>query len=127
MDRQRIGKEAEQAALQYLQRQGLLLIQQNYLCRLGEIDLIMQDQQQLVFIEVRKRSHRAWGGAVASVDYHKQQRLIKTANLFLSQHRQHRDKTCRFDVIAFESDSCISSGDSCPIWYKDAFRPEATF
>ena len=127
MDRIRIGKDAEQQALHYLWHQGLQLITQNYLCRFGEIDLIMLDNRQLVFVEVRSRSHSHWGGATASVDPRKQRKLIKAAGLFLSQQQQFSNLPCRFDVIAFESDKGISSGDSCPIWYKDAFRPEATF
>ena len=127
MDRTRIGKDAEQQALYYLKHQGLQLVTSNYLCRFGEIDLIMLDNRQLVFIEVRSRSHRHWGGATASVDQRKQRKLIKAAGLFLSQQQQFSHSPCRFDVIAFESDSSNSSGDSCPIWYKDAFRPEATF
>ena len=127
MDRQQIGKDAEQKALAYLKRQGLKLISQNYHCRFGEIDLIMQDKEQLVFIEVRSRRHRNWGGAVLSVDVHKQKKLIKTASYFLSQQKSSNLPVCRFDVIAFEANRENGSGDSCPIWYKDAFRPEATF
>lgn len=127
MDRQQIGRDAEQRALSYLIQKGLKLINRNYHCRFGEIDLIMQDKEQLVFIEVRSRRHRHWGGAGLSVDFRKQKKLIKTASYFLSQQKSSNLPVCRFDVIAFEANKDNGSGDSCPIWYKDAFRPEATF
>lgn len=127
MDRQQIGRDAEQRALNYLIQKGLKLINRNYHCRFGEIDLIMQDKEQLVFIEVRSRRHSHWGGAGLSVDLRKQKKLIKTASYFLSQQKSSNLPVCRFDVIAFEANKDNGSGDSCPIWYKDAFRPEATF
>ena len=127
MDRQQIGKDAEKKALAYLKKQKLKLINHNFSCRFGEIDLIMTDHEQLVFIEVRQRSHAHWGGASHSVDKRKQQKLIKTAAYFLSRNSRYNNTTCRFDVIAFEANTSDRSGDSCPIWYKDAFRPEATF
>ena len=127
MDRQKIGKDAEQNALNYLKKQGLKLIEKNYRCRFGEIDLIMSHNNHLVFVEVRSRRHQQWGGASSSVDYHKQKKLIKTAGYFLSQQKSSNLPICRFDVVAFEANKDNGSGDSCPIWYKDAFRPEATF
>ncbi|SER17457.1 putative endonuclease [Amphritea atlantica] len=127
MDRQQIGRDAEQRALDFLRKNGLKLINRNYQCRFGEIDLIMRDRKQLVFVEVRSRRHSNWGGAGLSVDYHKQKKLIKTASYYLSQQKSGNLPVCRFDVIAFEANRDNGSGDSCPIWYKDAFRPEATF
>ena len=127
MDRQMIGKDAEQKALKFIEQQGLNIITTNYHCRLGEIDLIARDKKTLVFIEVRARSHQQWGGASASVDSRKQRKIIKAAAHFLSKHQAYRDSACRFDVIAFEAKPHSGTGDSCPVWYKDAFRPEATF
>lgn len=127
MDRQQIGKDAEQSALHYLMQQGLKLIERNYHCRFGEIDLIMRDKDQLVFVEVRSRRYRQWGGAGLSVDFRKQKKLIKTASYFLSQQKSSNLPICRFDVVAFEANQGNGSGDSRPVWYKDAFRPEATF
>lgn len=127
MDRQQIGKDAEQRALRYLKQQGLKLVKQNFHCRFGEIDLIMRDRDQLVFVEVRSRRYQQWGGAGLSVDFRKQKKLIKTASYFLSQQKSSNLPICRFDVIAFEANQDHGSGDSRPVWYKDAFRPEATF
>lgn len=116
MDRHQTGKDAEQSAKRFLCQQGLTLITQNYHCRWGEIDLIMQHRNELVFIEVRLRRHQSYGGAALSVDLRKQRKIIKTAQHYLQQHKS--DKYCRFDVIAFEG----SAASLVPIWYKDAFR-----
>ncbi len=83
------GAFAEQQAREYLTMQGLQWIDSNYHCRMGEIDLIMQDQYCLVFVEVRARTSIAFGGALASVTYRKQQKLIKTAMLYLSVNKLH--------------------------------------
>jgi putative endonuclease len=99
---QRDGEIGENLALQYLQRQGLSLLQRNFRCKGGEIDLVMQDQSGLVFVEVRKRGSSAFGGAAASVTARKQARLILAAQLFLQRYRT--PPACRFDVIAIDGD-----------------------
>jgi len=112
------GKEAELAAIKWLKEQQLALIETNYHCRFGEIDIIMQDGDMLVFIEVRLRSNAKFGGAASSVTHSKQQKVITTAKHFLMCHTQYAKHHCRFDVIAYET----SSVQGCPVWYKDAFR-----
>ncbi|GGO82555.1 UPF0102 protein [Marinobacterium nitratireducens] len=119
MDRQASGRAAEDRALQWLLQQGLRLIERNYRCRLGEIDLIMEDRDCLVFVEVRKRGHGSRVSAEASVDARKQQKLIHAANLYLSRYPRRASQPCRFDLIALASDSERAT----PLWYKDAFRP----
>lgn len=111
--RQAIGRHHEQAAAAYLQRQGLKLLHRNFRCRYGEIDLIFQDSDTLVFTEVRYRSQDQFGGAVASVNPGKQRRLIQAARWYLSQ--QPGTPNCRFDVIA------IGGPQSTLEWIKDAF------
>ena len=120
MDRVKIGSDAEHQAEQFLEKQGLKLIARNYRSRLGEIDLIMQNNSTLVFVEVRKRTHHKYGGAAASVDFRKQRKLIQTARFWLANNYRYQSHSCRFDVIAIESNGEIPG---C-IWYKDAFRPE---
>ena len=100
--KQRDGEIGEDLALQYLQRQGLSLLQRNFRCKGGEIDLVMQDRSGLVFVEVRKRASSAFGGAAASVTARKQARLILAAQLFLLRYRT--PPACRFDVIAIDGD-----------------------
>lgn len=106
------GEQAEATALLYLQSCGLKLVEQNFRCRMGEIDLIMLDQQTLVFIEVRYRKSSHFGGAAASIDYKKQQKLLKASQFYLLKHPV--DKPMRFDVVALE-------GNNEPNWIKGAF------
>jgi len=90
------GLQAEQLAATYLTQQGLKIVAQNYHCRFGEIDLIMQDGKTLVFVEVRLRTNSQFGSAASSITPQKQQKLILTAQHFL---QQHGDCACRFDAI----------------------------
>lgn len=90
------------------------LISQNYYCRYGEIDLIMSDQETLVFVEVRYRKHKDFGGAVASITRGKQSKLIKTAKHYLA--KLETQPYCRFDVVVYEANS------EHPEWIQDAFQ-----
>lgn len=117
-DRNR-GEWAEHLACQWLQQHGLLLIERNYRCRQGEIDIVMRDGTQLSFVEVRLRSPRGFGDAAASVDWRKQQKLQKAAAHYLAHHRQFSALSCRFDVMAAQ----VEDGDGKLRWQwiKDAF------
>lgn len=110
------GSMAETLACRYLEAQGLNLIKQNYRCRLGEVDLIMQDGQHLVFVEVRSRSDHRFGTPAETVSKIKQRRLIRTASYYLQRHSIHMP--CRFDIIA------ITLKDQRYIveWIKNAFQ-----
>lgn len=94
------GAQAEQLAARYLQQQGLSLVERNYRGRFGEIDLIMKHGTTLVFIEVRLRGNGDFGGAAASIDVHKQQRIVRTAQQYLSSLA--RIPACRFDVVLMD-------------------------
>jgi putative endonuclease len=118
MDRQTRGKDAEAKAWHWLIQQGLKPVTRNYLCKLGEIDLILVDRDTLVFVEVRYRTHKHFGGAANSVTTIKQKKIIRTAQHFLMTNNHFQQYNCRFDVIAYET----PSEENKPIWYKDAFR-----
>lgn len=96
------GFAAERMARDYLIRQGLRFRESNYRSRLGEIDLIMQDKQYLVFIEVRMRSSKIFGGAIDSITYAKRQKIIKTASCYLQRYALHEQFSSRFDVVTME-------------------------
>lgn len=106
------GLAGEDQALAYLQQQGLQLLERNFRCKGGEIDLIMQDGKVLVFVEVRVRSDGKFGGAAASVGSAKQKRLIIAAQVYLQRHTM--PPSCRFDVIAFD--------DKKMTWLKNAIE-----
>ncbi|MEM7083658.1 MAG: YraN family protein [Pseudomonadota bacterium] len=94
------GADAERAAERFLLRSGLTLTARNYHCRYGEIDLIMQHKFELVFVEVRSRRNRLFGGAASSVGHRKQRNLIQTAHHYLAYCCTDPQTPCRFDVVA---------------------------
>lgn len=113
------GYSFEERAAQWVQAQGWQILQRNYRCKLGEVDIIAEDNGQLVFIEVRSRSNRRFASAAASVDWRKQQRLLRTASLYLRNAGPRQNFPCRFDVIAF--DPRQSGQDAEPRWIRSAF------
>ena len=96
------GKLAEELALCYLQNNGLKLIQQNFHSRFGEIDLIMLDKDDLVFVEVKKRS-LSINNALESITRSKQQKLIRTAEYYWL--KLNRDVPCRFDAVVIDGNN----------------------
>ncbi|MFT6153965.1 MAG: putative endonuclease [Bermanella sp.] len=98
------GQFFEDKACAFLQQKGLTLSERNVNFPTGEIDLIMLDGPQLVFVEVRFRHNNEFGGAAASIDNRKQKKLIKTAQLYLQKKFGSRPPSCRFDVIAINGD-----------------------
>ena len=98
--RQRTGDAGEDAALAHLQQHGLTLVERNFCCRGGELDLVMRDGATVVFVEVRKRASSAFGGAADSVGPAKQARLVAAALTWLQRYRM--PPACRFDVVAID-------------------------
>lgn len=108
------GDEAEQLASEFLQRQHLVLLERNYRCRFGEIDLIMRDGMTLVFVEVRMRTSQIFGGAAASITLSKQTKLLRTARHYLTRLKSM--PPCRFDAVL------LSGSNSQELeWIKNAF------
>jgi len=112
-----VGQQAEQWASEYLHKQGLKLVSQNYHCRRGEIDLIMTDQDILVFVEVRYRKTNTFGSALESIDLKKQTKIIFTAEHYLQQKKPSFSHF-RFDVVAITGHQTNLD----IIWVKDAFQ-----
>ncbi|MDR3099964.1 MAG: YraN family protein [Paraburkholderia sp.] len=122
-ERREAGARFESHALAYLQRQRLVLLARNVYCRAGELDLVMRDRDgTLVFVEVRARTRHGYGGAAASVGWHKQQRILRAARYYLAglamraQARDALQPACRFDVVTFEGGRLT--------WLRDAFRED---
>jgi len=113
------GAAAETAAAYYLQTQGLLVLARNLRCRAGELDLVCLDGGVIVIVEVRHRATAGFGGALASVTWRKQRKLIR-ATEFLTQRRpEWRARALRFDVIAVQG---RPDGTHELDWIRDAFR-----
>lgn len=114
-----IGAEWESQAEAWLQQRGLTTVQRNFNCRRGELDLIMRDQESLVFVEVRFRKNTHFGSAAESVTTKKQQRLIVAAEFFLQKNPTLAELPCRFDVIAIEINNNTNAAEYH--WIKNAF------
>ena len=108
------GSHAEELACRFLLHQGLRLLARNYRCRRGEIDLILLDAGNLVFVEVRYRGQDRYGSGLESVDRHKQRRISLCAAHYLQQHPREASRPARFDVVAVGPDGGID-------WIRNAF------
>lgn len=115
------GIDAEDACCAYLRSQGLKLIEKNFRCGLGEIDIIMSDKNLLVFVEVRFRKNNNYGGGLESITPAKINKLRKTAELYLQQNHQY--KNARFDVVAMSknTETTPSKQDYTYNWVSNAF------
>lgn len=114
-----VGAAFEARAREFLQRQRLRFVAHNVSCRGGEIDLVMRDRDgALVFVEVRARAQRRYGGAAASIGWQKKQRIVRAAQHYLAtrSHGSRDQPACRFDVVAFDSGRLV--------WLRDAFRAD---
>jgi putative endonuclease len=119
-----IGSEAEAIACRTLEEHGYRVVERNFRCRIGELDIVARDGDVLVFVEVhgavlvfvevRSRRDDAHGHAAEAVGPRKQRRVIRAARFYLAAMRPAFDE-CRFDVVAI-------TGDAVEL-FKDAFRP----
>lgn len=113
-----VGNRAEREALHFLVREGLKPVARNFRNRGGEIDLVMLHDDCLVFIEVRYRTSTQFESPAPTVDRHKQQKIVRTAAMFIARRPRYARLAMRFDVVA------ITGGkDSTIEWLQDAFRP----
>ena len=110
----RTGDEAEALAAAHLEREGLRVVERNYRCRHGEIDLIMREGDTLVFVEVRLRTNMNFGGAAESITQKKQGKILQAARHYLAGQRKL--PPCRFDAVLLGG----LDGDTIE-WLKNAF------
>jgi len=96
--RQLLGKEGERVAEQYLRKKGYRVVERNYRCSAGEVDLIVLDRRVIVFVEVKTRTDHRFGTPLEAVELRKQHKMIQAAQFFLSQKKLHQ-RDARFDVV----------------------------
>lgn len=114
------GDYVEDQALKFLHSKKLVLAARNYSCRLGEIDLIMQDSGTMVFVEVRFRQNKKYGHPSETVSPTKQKKIIKTALIFLQEKKLLEKVPCRFDVLTVNT---LAEAEALQFnWLRDAFQ-----
>ena len=113
---QETGAAAEDDALRFLHGEGLRLRARNFRIRRGEIDLIMEDEGEIVFVEVRARTPSRFGDGIDSITGAKRRRLIAAAKAWLQ--RQPNEPMARFDVVAIAPDNHQVE------WIRDAFHAD---
>ena len=118
-ERMQRGAAAEDLATHYLQQRGLKILARNLRCKAGELDLVCLDERVLAIIEVRQRGALQFGGALGSVTWNKQRKIIRTAQFFLQREKHWKGLSMRFDVLAIEG---LPDGAHRIDWVKDAFR-----
>ncbi len=99
--------------MEYLKENGMVILEHNYRVRFGEIDLICQDGEYLVFVEVKYRSSTAMGTALSAVNYKKQRQICKVADYYRMSHHLGENTNIRYDVLAIQQEDII--------WLKNAF------
>lgn len=112
-----VGSEKETDAMRYLGGQGLTFRERNFLCRMGEIDLIMLDGPVLVFVEVRWRRRSDFGNPAETVNLEKQRKLVRCASLYLQRRYGAQPPPCRFDVLGIAGDGAHARFQ----WIRNAF------
>jgi len=112
-----LGDYWENVAEKFLKKNHLKMVKRNFNCKMGEIDLIMQDNGILMFVEVKYRKNDDWVSALESVTKSKQAKVIKAAQLFLLQNKKYKDLICRFDVVAIQGEKHNAQIN----WIKNAF------
>ena len=115
------GDHFEQLALHWLQQQGLQIIQQNFSCRFGEIDLIMLDGSSVCLIEVKYRKSNAFGGAAFSIPRSKQEKITRSTLSFSASHKAYQQHSYRFDALLIQPDS--NGAEHRYEWIRNAFEP----
>lgn len=99
MNKRETGSRYEGRAAKFLEDKGYTILEKNFRCKLGEIDLIGKSENYLCFIEVKYRSDSGHGFPSEAIDYRKQKRIINSAMTYMNFHRLPLDTPCRFDVV----------------------------
>jgi putative endonuclease len=113
------GLDCETLAVSHLRKCGVEVLARNVRCKSGELDIVARENNVLLIVEVRQRTKGNFGGALESVDWRKQRKIIRVTRYFLQAHHEWRGFRLRFDVVAVEG---TPDGDHRINWVRDAFR-----
>lgn len=116
-DRRKAGAHWERSAETFLNSRGLNLLHRNFHCRFGEIDLVMEDGETVVFVEVKYRESSQHGSGADAVTTRKQDRISRTASWYLARHPHRAEQNCRFDVVSIDP----GKGNRGIQWIRNAF------
>ena len=114
MNKREVGSRYELQAAAYLQQKGMQILEKNYRCRIGEVDLIGRDQEYLVFVEVKFRRNLSYGAPAEAVTLLKQMTIRRVAEWYLAQRGLAAETPCRFDLVGID-------GNGAMVHYPDAF------
>jgi putative endonuclease len=106
-----VGTTSEDRAADHLVRKGLRIVERNYRCKLGELDIVARDGGVLVFVEVRSRRSAEFGSALDAVSWRKRQQVTRVAMQYLA-YRKPRFDSARFDVVAITGDELVHVRDA---------------
>ncbi len=112
-ERQARGTRGEDAAEHALRKAGYRIVERNFRCKAGELDVVARDGETLVFVEVRSRRDARFGGGIAAIPPAKLRQVARVAAVYLAMRRP-QFTTCRFDVVAITGDDLVH--------IRDAFR-----
>ena len=104
MNTRAVGSFYEEMACEYLKNQGMHILARNFKVRLGEIDIIAKDADELVFIEVKYRKDKSCGGAEYAISKTKQEKIRKTAACFMTKNGYSMNTFCRFDAVLIDGE-----------------------
>jgi putative endonuclease len=99
MNNRAVGTKYEQEAEKYLNHNGYQILQKNFRCKIGEIDIIAKSEEYLCFIEVKYRSGTAKGYPAEAINPIKMRRITRTAQFYMLLHKIPQDTPCRFDAV----------------------------
>lgn len=113
MNNKKVGAAGEEQAAKYLESQGMVIVQRNFRCRQGEIDIVGTHRGYLVFVEVKYRKGRMSGMPEEAVDFHKKRKICRVSDYYRFRKECDGNQPFRFDVVAVEENSIR--------WYQNAF------
>jgi putative endonuclease len=104
MNKRQVGTDYEERAVKYLKSQGYVILERNFRCRTGEIDIIAREGGYICFVEVKYRAGSGCGSALEAVGYRKQQKILGVARYYMMCHHLPTDTACRMDVVAIDGE-----------------------